>query len=100
MSDNDPAVTVEAQITHALEKLAALDPALTADLVEHLRRAGTAGERLFGDPAPIQAAPALPDPPPAPFEYTDEEIYDRQERAARFRGQRRTIEHEGSPWAG
>jgi hypothetical protein len=99
--DNETSETCDAQITRDLERLAALDPALTADLVEHLRRAGTAArERLFGDPAPTQATPAaLPDPPPAPFEYSEDEVRDRADRAARFRGQRRPI-YEGSPWAG
>jgi hypothetical protein len=96
----DSETTCETQIRRDLEKLAALDQALAADLIEHLRRAGTTvREKLFGDPAPTQAAPdALPEPEPAPFHYTDDEIRDRAERAARFRGQRRP-EPEGSPWA-
>jgi hypothetical protein len=88
----------DAQITRDLEKLAALDPALAADLIEHLRRAGTvARERLFGDPAPTQATPTTP-PTPPPLEWTEDELREREERAARFRGRRRPIE-QGSPWA-
>ncbi len=94
---------VKAELVGLVERLAEKEPQIAGELLALLTRAGFLQNLLAhpATPSQTQAAPAaLPDPPPAPFDYTDEEIYDRQERAARFRGQRRPIEHEGSPWAG
>jgi hypothetical protein len=95
--------TVKAELVGLVERLTEKEPQIAGELLAILTRAGFLQNLLTHPattPTSTQATPAAPpDPPPAPFEYTDEEIYDRQERAARFRGQRRPID-EGSPWAG
>jgi hypothetical protein len=89
-------------ITLAFEKLAAAEPVLAAELIKLLRGADISTLReLFGAPKQQQPtadnAPA-PSPPPPRLEWTPDELREREERAARFRGQRRPI-IEGSPWA-